>query len=405
MPRYFYVAKSFKGEEETGVMDAKDIHQLAQILRQKDRVLIKAELEKTKEKRGFQITPYFLKRISLKDKMMFTRNLQVMVGSGLTLPRSIESLAYQSRNKKFRKILLDVREEIVKGKNFSEALSKYPNVFSDLFQNMVKVGEESGTLEDILNILTRHMERDYEIRARVRGAMIYPAVIILAMISIGTLMLVMVVPKLAKTFKDLNIELPLSTKMLISFANFITERWYLLLFIILFFVIFFRFILKTKSGKKIFDGLILHTPIFSSLVKEINSAYTVRSLGSLISCGVPIVRSLEIISGIMGNIYYKKALLSAAEDVREGEKLSKSLKPYQNIYPFLVIEMIEVGEETGATAKILQKLATFFEGEVENATKNLTAIIEPFLMIAIGIAVGFFAVSMLQPIYSIMGTL
>ncbi len=408
MPAYSYIAKSFKGDVKTGLLEAKDMHQLAQTLRQKGYILIRADLEKSKtEKSDFlrEIIPSFLKRISLKEKLMFARNLQVMVSSALPLPKSLETLAYQSHNKRFRKILLNIKDEIIKGKNFSDALSKYPNVFSGLFQNMIKVGEESGTMEEVLKVLTRHIEREHELKGRVKGAMIYPAVIICAMIGIGILMMIMVVPKLSKAFEDMNIKLPLTTRIIIGLGNFLANRWYFVIIIVLFLIILVRFAFKRKGFKRIFDRLVLKIPIISPLIKKINSAYTVRSLGSLTSCGVPIVRSLEIISRVMENVHYKQALLTVAEEVKKGGKLSTALKPYEQLYPLLVTQMIEVGEETGETSNILEKLADFFEEDVENATKNLTAVIEPFLMMLVGTAVGFFAVSMIQPIYSMMGTI
>ena len=231
----------------------------------------------------------------------------------------------------------------------------------------------------------------------------YPAVIICAMIGIGFLMLVMVVPKLAATFEELNIELPATTQLVIGMGNFAAHYWYLLPVIIIVLFFLFRAILKTKAGKKVVDTLILKIPIISSLIRKTNSAYTVRTLGSLIASGVPIVRSLEVLSNTLGNTYYKKAIAECAEKVRKGSKLSEALKKYENIYPFLVIQMIEVGEETGKTSDILIQLADFYEEEVTTTTKGLSSIIEPIIMVIIGGAVGFFAISMIQPMYAMLG--
>jgi len=406
MPKYFYTAKSLKGESETGTREAKDKHQLARILRREGYVLIKADLEKEEvKKRKLEISLPFFGGVSLKEKMFFTRNLQVMIASGLPLPRTLGILATQSRSKKFQKALLDIREEITKGKSFSDSLAKYPDIFSELFQNMIKIGEEAGTLEEVFKILSQQMEREHELSSKVKGAMIYPAVIICAMLGIGILMLVMVVPQLAETFAELGIELPATTKLVIGLGVFLVEKWYLfILFLVLFIFIFWR-VLKTKKGKATIDALLLRVPIISPIVRKTNSASMVRTLSSLIASGVPIVRCLEIISGALGNFYFKEAMAEAAEKVRKGEKLSEALKPYQNIYPLIVIQMIEVGEETGETSSILAKLADFFEEEVGRATENLASIIEPVIMLIIGAAVGFFAISMVQPMYSILGGL
>lgn len=406
MPKYFYTAKSLKGEPKSGTLEAKDKSELARTLRQEGYVLIKAGLEGEEIKRKkFKISLPFLGRVSLTEKMMFTRNLQVMIAAGISLPRALRTLALQTKSKKFKKALFNIAEEITKGKSFSDSLQKHPNIFPEVFTSMVKVGEEAGTLEEVLKTLTQQMEREYELKSKIKGAMIYPAVIICAMLGIGFLMLVMVVPKLAETFRELNVELPPTTKVVISFGTFLAEKWFfaILIAILLFFV--FRIILKTKRGKRMVDFLSLKIPIISPIIRKTNSAYTVRTLSSLFASGVPIVRSLEIVSAALGNIYFREAMTESAEKVRKGSKLSESLRPYQDIYPSIIIQMIEVGEETGETSDILGKLADFFETEVGNATKNLSAAIEPILMLIIGAVVGFFAISMVQPMYSMLGAM
>jgi type IV pilus assembly protein PilC len=405
VPKYFYTAKPLKGEEESGSLEAKDKHQLARALRKQGLILISAEPEEKIKKRKFEVALPFLGGVSLTEKIIFIRNLQVMIASGLPLPRGLKTLAAQSKSKKFKKALLEIGEEIIKGKSFSESLTKYPDIFSELFQNMVKVGEESGTLEEALKVLTRQMEREHELKSKIKGAMIYPMVIISAMIGIGILMLIVVIPKLAETFNELNIELPLTTKLVIGLGTFLAEKWYLAILIIVFFAFLFWRGLKTKEGKKIIDTLTLKIPVISPIIRKTNSAYTMRTLSSLIGSGVPIIRSLEITSRTLGNIYYKKAMIDVSQKVKKGEKLSEAWRAYHDIYPLSVFQMIEVGEETGETSTILAKLADFFEEEVGASTKNLASIIEPVLMIIIGAVVGFFAISMVQPMYSMLGSI
>lgn len=404
MPKYFYTAKSFQGEGRTGILEAKDEHQLARILRQEGYILISANLEE-EEKKKFEIPFPFLGGVSLTEKMMFTRNLRIMIAAGISLPRALETLASQSKSKKFKGALLNIAEEITKGRSFSDSLAEHSDIFPELFISMVKVGEEAGTLEEVLKVLTNQMEREYELKSRVTGAMIYPAVIISAMIGIGILMLIVVIPKLAETFKELNVELPPTTRFVIALGNFLAQKWFFVLLIGLFLVILLRIILKTKDGKRVVDFLVLRIPIISPIIRKTNSAYTVRTLSSLITSGVPIVRSLEIVSGAVENIYFQKAMTEASEKVRKGSKLSEALRVYQGLYPPTVVQMIEVGEETGETSTILAKLADFYEEEVANATKNLSSVIEPVLMLLIGAAVGFFAVSMIQPIYGMLGAI
>lgn len=403
MPRYFYVAKTLKGEPRSGVLEAKSEKELAGILRQEDCILISANLaEKTTQKRKILSSINFFDRVSLTEKIMFARNLQVMVSAGISLPRALTILAEQAKSKKFRNALLNISEEIVRGRSLSEAASRHPSIFSELFVSMVKVGEESGTLEEVLGVLLGQMEKDRELKSKIKGAMIYPLVIVITMILIGIAMLILIVPKLAETFADLNIDLPFTTRTIIFIGNLLAKFWYLLPLITIIFLILLRVILKTQIGKAAIDKLVLKIPIISSIIKKTNSAYTVRNLGSLIASGVPIIRALEITSGTLGNIYYKKTIYEASEQIKKGSKLSQFLSQHQNIYPSLVVQMLAVGEETGKTADMLQKLADFYEEEVTQTTKNLSSLIEPVLMIIIGAIVGFFVISMIQPMYSMI---
>ena len=407
MPQYFYTAKSFKGEIETGTLEAGTKKELSKILHQEGYVLIRAEaeLEIKDKKNKFEISLSFFGKVSLTEKMMFTRNLRVMVSAGVSLPRSLSILSTQSKNPKFKKALAEILEAVNKGKSLSESLKKYPEIFSELFVSMIKAGEESGTLENVLKNLAYQMEKEHDLRSKIIGAMVYPAVIIFAMVGIGVLMLIMVIPKLAETFRELEIDLPLTTRFVIGLGEFLATKWYL--FLIIVFVLFFllKNALKTKRGKKILDSITLKIPIISPIIKKTNSAQTLRTLSSLIVSGIPLVRALRIVSGSLGNIYFKEAIISAIEKIQKGGKLSLALTPYQDLYPPMVIQMIEIGEETGQTSEILAKLADFYEEEVTNHTKNLSAIMEPLLMLLVGGAVGFFAISMIQPMYSMLGAI
>jgi len=403
MVKFIYQARNLQGEQKTGEAEAEDRHELAKNLREEGYLLIRASSEGKKKRFSFSVP--FSGRVSLTSKLMFARNLKVLVAAGVSLPRSLKILSEQTKNKKLRKTLLEIREEIIKGKSFSESLESYSDVFSELFVNMIRVGEETGTLEDVLGVLTRQIEKDHQLKSKIKGAMVYPAVIIFAMAVIGALMLVLVVPKLAEVFEEMDIELPATTKMIIAFGSFLSNYWYLIPTIFLVIVFLARFCLKTKIGKMIFDTAILKMPIINSIVIKTNSAYTTRTLSSLISAGVPIVRSLEIVSRSLTNVHYKRAIANSAEEVRKGAKLAETFSQYSKIYPNLIIQMMQVGEETGETSEILKKLSDFFEEEVINATKNLSTIIEPVLMLIIGGVVAFFAISMIQPIYGMMGSL
>jgi type IV pilus assembly protein PilC len=405
MPLYSYFAKSLKGEEKSGTIEAKSLQQLAATLKEQGFILIRAEAKKEKtEKAGISL-PFLNKGISLTEKLMFTRNLQVMISAGLPLPKAIHTLASQSKNKKFKDALLKIEEEITKGKSFSDSLKAYPDIFSELFQSMIKVGEETGGLDNVLKILSRQIEREHDLKSKITSALMYPAVILFTMIGIGILMLIMVVPKLAQTFKELQIELPITTKIVVGLGTFLADNWLLFIIAVIVAVFLFGLIIRTKRGKKTVDYIVLRIPVISQLVKKTNSAYTIRTLSSLIASGVPILKSLDITAGTLGNVYYRTAILEAAEKVKKGEKLSIALAPYTTIYPSLVLQMLDVGEETGETSGILAKLADFFEEDISNETKNLASIIEPILMLVIGVVIGFFAISMVQPMYSMLGSI
>ena len=403
MPAYSYTAKSFEGEVKSGVLEVKDKHELVRTLHQQGFVLIEAKLKSEQKRiRNFKIGIPFLNRVSLSEKIMFARNLRVMITAGVSLPRSLRILALQSKNQKFITVLTEITEKVSKGKTFADCLSHHPDVFSDIFSSMVKVGEESGTLEEVLNNLTSQMEKEHTLKSNVIGALIYPAIIILAMIGIGFLMLVMVVPQLAITFEELGVDLPIMTELVINFGKFLAEKWYVVILMTALLCFVFQMFLKSASGKKIMAGFLLKVPIISSLTKKINSAYIARTLSSLISSGVPIIRSLEIVSEAVSNHHFKESIIKSIDKVKQGSKLSEALKPYQNLYPPMVTQMLEVGEETGQSSEILGKLAEFYEEEVSAATKNLSAVIEPVLMLIVGAIVGFFAISMIQPMYSML---
>lgn len=401
MKNYTYKAKNKEGQDVKGELMAEDETALSKNLRSRGMILVSAKEKKLKKEININI----LGKVKAIEKIVFTRNLQVMISAGLSLPRAMNTLAEQTKNSVFKKALIDIGERIKKGDSFSDSLAKYPKIFSELYQNMIKVAEESGTMENVLETLATQMEKDNELRSKIKGAMLYPSIVLTAMIGIGILMLVVVIPELKETFDELGVELPLSTRIIVAFGDFLSSQWYFALTIaaVLFLVLFTFF--KSKKGKKFLNFISLKIPVISKISKETNTAYTTRTLGSLLASGVPIIRSLEIVSGTLTNVYYREAISSSIDRVRKGEKLSNVLKEYDNLYPLMMIQMIEVGEETGKTSEILSKLAIFFEHSVSEATKNMSSIIEPILMLIIGGFVGFFAISMIKPMYSITNTL
>ncbi len=340
--------------------------------------------------------------VSMRDKILLYRNLASMLEAGLSLNRSLAVIIRQSKNKKLKDVLEQIQNNVKKGSSFSASLEKFPKTFTPLMVSMVKAGEESGKLVESLNVTSEQMEKTYTLKKKIKGAMIYPGVIITAMLGIAFFMLIYIVPTLTGTFTELNVDLPASTKLVIAVSDFLQNNLLLSFALILAVIFGFVFGLRTKTGVKYFSWLILRLPIVSSLVKKINSARTTRTLGSLLSSGVSFIRSLEIVEDVVQNPYYKEVIKKSQKNVQLGQPISKVFEEAEKLYPIFVSEMMAVGEETGEFGDMMFKVAKFYEEEVDQQTKNMSTIIEPVLMIVVGAAVGFFAISMISPMYTLV---
>ena len=401
--KIFYTAKNYAGEVKQGELDVKDERELARQLRADGYILTSSKEVKSDESERIKVN--FLNKfitISLTDKLMFARNLSVMISSGLPLSRAIKNISLQTKKKTFAKTLNEIYDNIQAGNSFADSLAKYPGVFSDLFVNMIRVGETSGNLEEVLNILATQLEKEHELLSKVRGAMTYPAVILVAMIGIAILMLTYILPKLTSVFSDMDVALPASTMFIISISNVLKNHGILVAVFFIGLIVFLRFFLMTKIGKKTLAFLLINTPLVRVMVIKVNCSRFARIYSSLLRSGVSSVESLRILSQTLTNFYYQNAMKDGMAKIQKGITLSVIIGKYPKIFPILVSQMIQVGEETGKTETVLLKLAEFYEEEVSQLSKNMSSIIEPILMIIIGSAVGFFAVSMLQPMYSIM---
>jgi len=394
--KVFYTAKNYSGKTKSGELDIKNERNLAAQLRADGYVLtsFKEIGGNKKNKPKIKLFNRFIS-ISLTDKLMFTRNLSVMIASGFPLSKAIKNISFQTKKKKFKSILDEIYSNIQAGNSFADGLAKYPGIFDDLFVNMIRVGEASGNLEETLNILALQLEKEHELTSKVKGAMTYPAVIVVAMIGIAILMLTYILPKMLSVFTDMKVQLPPTTLFVIAISNAL--RYHGVLIAIIF--------LMTTAGKKTVSFLVIKTPIVSNIVIKVNCARFARIYSALLRSGVSVVESLKIISQTLTNYYYKEAIEDSVKQIQKGINLSSIIAKKPKIFPVLVTQMIQVGEETGKTETVLLKLAEFYEKEVSQITKNMSSIIEPVLMILIGSAVGFFAVSMLQPMYSIMNNI
>ena len=343
--------------------------------------------------------------IDLPDKIAFARNLATMEKAGLPLSRALGVLGKQSKKPAMKKVIRAVGEAITRGESLHSALAAFPRVFSSLFVAIVKAGEESGNLHEALLTIGEHLKESYELQKRVSTALIYPTVIVIAIAIVAVIMLLYVVPVLSETFEELGVELPLSTRSIIAVSAFLHDSLALALAIFASTLLVIAVVAKTQRGKKFFDWLILHMPLVSSLTSEVNTARTARTLSSLLSAGIPIQEALAVTKDVVANSFYAAVLQEARDEVGKGTALSAVFNRYEKIYPVLFGEMIAVGEETGRLSDMLLETAVFYEDEVLRKTRDLSSVIEPFLMVVMGIAVGFFAFSMIMPMYSLVGSI
>ncbi len=407
MAHFIFKAKKANGEIHKSEMDAKDRYDLYKMIKETGEEVIDVREKSSKalslNKLNFNLP--FLHSIKSQDKITFARNLGAMLKAGLALSKALFVMEKQAKNKELKKILVSLQKSISEGKTLSESMTSFGNVFSQLFISMVSAGEQSGTLAEALRVIGLQMDKTYSLQRKIRGAMMYPAVILFAMILIAILMLTYIVPTLMKTFTELNVALPASTRFVMTVSNLIVNHGILVLSIVLIIVGLIMMWSKRMNGKKVIHYFILKIPIIGNLIKEVNTARTARTLSSLLSSGVDMVESVKITKDVLQNIYYKAILEKAGEEITKGEPMSKIFTENDKFYPLFLGEMMNVGEETGKIGEMLLSVAVFYEEDVEQKTKDMSTIIEPFLMIAIAVVVGFFAVAMISPMYSLVNVI
>ncbi len=404
MPKFTYQGQTATGEKVVKTVEAVDRFAVYEVARKDGHTVTSVHEGRTFSFRkflNFERINYYLSRVKSDELVMVTRNLGSMLVAGLPLSRALAVIERQSRNPRLKGILVQVQARITKGDQFNDALAEFPNVFDDLYIAMVRAGEESGGMSETLQILSLQMERSSSLKKKIKGAMIYPAIVLTIMVGIGILMMLYVMPSITGTFKSLGSELPATTKALIAASDFLNAHTILSLGSMAGFVMTFMYLLRTKTGKIVSSWIVVRLPIIGNIAKEANAARMARTLSSLLSSGVDVLRALQITEDVVQNYFYKKIIAEATLRVEKGTPLSETFIERSDLYPILVGEMIAVGEETGQISNMLKELAVFYETEVEHKTKDLSTIIEPLLMVVIGGTVGFFALAMIAPIYSI----
>lgn len=401
MARFSYTAEKAGGEVYKGVASARDRFELYEIIRREGGRII--SVSEDAEHNYFSLK-YWNSKISTVpeyEKILFARNLGAMLGAGLSLARALAVIERQAKNARLVSVVAELSSAVRRGETLHSALAKFPHVFPKLFVAMTRAGEEGGQLSSALGVVSDQMERMYVLKKKIRGALLYPMIIVVAIIGIGIFMMINVVPTLAQTFVEMDAELPASTQAIIAVSNFLVKYTIVAASLVILIIGTIYGFLRTEFGGRVKDFIFLHIPLIGPIVKEVNAARTSRTLASLLSAGVDVITALDIVADVVQNSYFKTVIMQAKENVGKGEPLSAAFVRAEHLYPAFVGEMMSVGEETGQLTEMMKKLAVFYEDEVDRKTKDMSTIIEPFLMVAIGGAVGFFAVAMISPIYQL----
>ncbi|MDP1625415.1 MAG: type II secretion system F family protein [bacterium] len=398
---FSYKAVRADGTEYESTAEADDKFALYKDLHAKGEAVLHVKEKGGRSGSGKSIWTISFGGAKAADRIMFAKNLSAMLRAGLPLARALSVLDRQMSGKVWRDMFASFQDDLAKGVSFSTALAKFPKSFPPIFTAMVAAGEESGNLSGALSIVGEQLDKSHRLQKKVKGAMMYPAIILGIMVAIGILMFVYVVPKLTATFRDFGVELPLATRAILGLSDLVSNHSVLLFTSIIAVVALVFFALRSKPGKSAFHRFVLIIPVIGPIAKEVNSARTARTMSSLLSSGVDMVAAIKISSNVVQNVHYKAMLERTAEDIQKGSTLQSLFLPRGDLYPSFVSEMIGVGEETGTLSKTLLEVAIFYEGEVEQKTKDISTIIEPALMVIIGIGVGVFALAMIAPIYSL----
>ena len=401
MPKFRWKGKDSNGVEVSGVMvaDSKEVVTL-QLRRQKiTPIKVSVSLKDLEIK-----IPGLGERITERDVVVFTRTFATMVDAGLPLVQCLEILAEQTENPRFSKAIQDIGQSVESGSTYADALRKHPKIFDDLYCNMVEAGETGGILDTILNRLAGYMEKSISLKRQVRSALVYPSVIVAVALGVVVFLMYAVVPTFEEIFTSLGATLPLPTQVTIAMSKFVQKNVVLLGALLIGAVIGFRYLRKTEKGLKMTDAMLLKMPVFGLLLRKVAVAKFTRTLSTLIASGVPILEGLEITAKTSGNKIIEDAILKTRVSISEGKTISEPLAATE-VFPPMVTQMIAVGETTGALDSMLEKIADFYDEEVDITVQNLTQLLEPAMMVFLGVSVGFIVISMYMPMFSLVGEL
>jgi type IV pilus assembly protein PilC len=402
--KFSYKALKDDGESYQSTATAESKQALYNRLKEDGETLISAK-KSADNKPWYKQDIGFLTNLGAEDKILFARNMSAMLDAGLSVTRALGVMKRQSDDEHYKEIITSIRSNIRQGKSLTDGLKQFSDEFSPLFIYMVEAGEESGSLGEAMAEVADQLERAHELKKKIRGAMIYPAVIVTAMLIVGILMMVYIVPSLTQTFEQMDVDLPATTQFVIAVSDFLQNYTFVALGSLVGLVVAAYYGLQTKLGKRFFDWGVLKIPLIGHLVKETNAARTANTLSSLLASGVEVTRSIEITQDVVRHTYYTEILEELKKEITSGGSMADIFQKYEYYYPAFVGEMVAVGEETGKVDEMLNRIATYYEKDVKQQTDDMSTIVEPVLMIVIGAAVGFFAISMITPMYSLTSSI
>ncbi|MFA6393926.1 MAG: type II secretion system F family protein [Patescibacteria group bacterium] len=395
MPIFKYKALDREKRTIAGLVEAENIEFAEEILKDKGFFIVYLSLESE----GGAARLGFLNRVKLKEVVIFSRQFSVLISANVPLVQSLKILVEQTTNPKLKVIISQVADEVDAGSRLSDALAKRSSAFSDFYVSVIKSGETSGKLDEVLNYLADEMEKDFDMMSKIKGAMIYPAFVLSGLGVVGALMLTFIVPKLTDIMSESGGELPLATRILIGASDFMANYWWLLIAVIIGVVIGARLFIRTEQGRTIFDTIALRMPVFGKLLQRIYLVRFTRSMKTLIAGGVTIVKSLEISGDVVGNSIYKRLITDTIKEVEDGNSISAVFVKSKEI-PAMVSQMMSIGEKTGKLDVILSRVTDFYGREIENIVANLMTLMEPIIMVVMGVGVGLMVAAIIMPMYN-----
>lgn len=401
MPYFNYTIRDPNGQTRSGKVEAPNAEELKKRLQAEGLQV----LEVSEDRKAPRVPAGGYGRVKLTDLAIFSRQFSTMLDAGVSLIRCLDVLQAQTTNARLRKILMDLSARVESGESLSRSMARHPKAFSQLIIGLIRAGEVGGVLEESLQRIAGFLEKDVELRRKIRSALTYPVIVLLAAIGIVIFLVSWLVPQFASLFKELGIkEMPAPTQFLIDLSALFTQRWYVVVIALIAILVAYKLFVSTRVGRRVADRVKLRVPVFGPLHHKIVMARFSRTMGTLLASGVPILQAMETVAGVVGNSVVSDAVIESRARIREGEKIADPLQR-SKMFPPMVVHMVSVGEESGSLDHMLNKIADFYENEVEMTIASLTAAIEPVMIVLLGFIVGFIVISMFLPMIEVISNL